>query len=68
VTIADIEDRIKSITESQRDGETAHIQEDNLYKAFIMYVASLPNLPHDLAIKAQWCLKTQVIDFPRWYA
>jgi hypothetical protein len=68
MTIEEIEARVKEIDRIKDDDEAAHGRENDLYMEFIEYVATLPDLPLDLAVKAQWCLKTQTIDFARWCA
>ena len=51
---------------AQKDPETAHILEDNLYKEFIEYVAN--GGTDNLVEKAKLILVSQELLTTRWYA
>jgi hypothetical protein len=62
--IKQIERWVEEIREIAHDCEAAHTLEDDLYEAFIEYVAS--NGAKDLKKKAKLILTTKQIDFPRY--
>lgn len=70
LSFEEINRRVAEIDARKADPETAHALEDDLYREFVEYVASLLDLNpyHSLAQKAQCILQTQSIEFPRWTA
>ena len=68
MTIEEIRARIEEIISLAGDDETQHSREDRLYLDFIRYVASLGDRVPPLAEQAAEILRTQELDFCRWYA
>ena len=67
MNLQEIEQRLKQISESSGDPESAHGLQDDLLWDFVMHVASQQrNL--SMAKKAKAVLKARDISFPRWYA
>ena len=66
MNLNDINKAVVEIEASKGNNEQAHIMEDNLREAFIRHVAETAG--GDLAEMARAVLKTDVIDFCRWYA
>jgi hypothetical protein len=58
--------RVANIRKIAGDDEAAHCSEDGLYFDFIKYVAE--SADEELAAMAKEILKTEDIDFARWYA
>jgi lipase chaperone LimK len=67
MTTEEIEKRLEQIKNMAGDDESAHGAEDDLYREFIAYVASLDSLP-SLSAKAKLILTTKDINFARWCA
>lgn len=67
MTIKEIKERVKRIMTADQtyDHESAHSQEDNLRKDFIIYVAKRKD---HLSKKAKLILKSNKDNFPRWCA
>lgn len=65
MTLKEIEDRIKEIRRCKGDDENQHMLEELLRRDFLRYIATLET---PLALKAQIILKTEKINFHRWYA
>lgn len=59
-------DEIAEIAKGKRDNEIAHMNEDNLYHAFIHHVATRGS--GGLQEMAKEVLKTRTIGFPRRYS
>ena len=57
---------VEQIERTRRDGEAAHSMEDGLRNEFIEFIAE--HGPEDLAEMAKEVLKTNEIEFSRWYA
>ena len=68
MTTQDIEARIAAIAERvrDRDNESAHALEDELYVAFIRHVAQTTSPP--LSDMARRVLDVHAMRFSRWYA
>ena len=66
MNLQEIEQRLKQISESSGDPESAHGLQDDLLWDFVMHVASLSNI--SLAKKAKAVLKARDISFPHWCA
>lgn len=67
MTTYDIESRLKALREiADEDFERAHIEEDNLYKDFILSIAMSGDAVW--ASKAARVLSAQEIEFSRYYA
>lgn len=66
MTINDIEKAIAKIKAAADDDEMAHVYEDELYAAFIGYVAGGGS--DNLSEKAKLVLSTEDISFSRWCA
>jgi hypothetical protein len=62
VSIQEIEQRVVEIQRERHDEERAHGLEDDLYREFIAYVATLES---PIAAKARLVLSTKQIQFPR---
>lgn len=68
MTTEEISKRLQLIRELKWDDEVAHSEEDELYRDFIGYVASLNGYLPDLAAKAKLVLESREIGFCRWCA
>lgn len=66
MTLEEIFAKVEYIREISDDNECAHAEEDELRENFIKYVATL-DIP-SLAEKAKAVLKTNELNFERWYA
>ena len=68
MTIQDIETKIAAIAERvrDRDNESAHALEDELYIAFIMHVFQYAQPP--LSDMARRVLQVHSMRYSRWYA
>ena len=70
--LTEVMTRVTKIEEAahENDDEGAHEQEDHLHRDFIRYVAERGSqeLAEDLAVMAREILRTDDIDFMRWYA
>ena len=65
MTEKEIYRRIKEITEKANHYEAAHVLEDALMIDFIKFIASERKQFSKLA---KLILRTELIDFPRWYS
>jgi len=68
MTIEKINERLQNIEAIKGDPEMAHVGQDELHQEFIAYVADLEAHLPELAAKAKLVLKTNEINFARWYA
>jgi hypothetical protein len=66
MNIQDIRNSVDGIKEMSFDDEAAHSREDDLYYAFIVYIAK--GVDVEYAEMAKEVLKTKQIDFARWCA
>jgi hypothetical protein len=66
VTLKECQDWVAKIGGMIADDENAHVEEDDLYLAILEYFAAVA--PPDLANLAKEALKTQKLEFDRWYA
>ncbi len=66
LSIDDIQTRVETIRDSADDPTVAHGMEDQLYLDFIHHVFRYG--PPSLREMAHEVLKTQEIDFARWFA
>jgi len=65
MTIDEVRERVDDIRHGAGDDETAHGMEDNLYIDVLEAIANGAGNPEKLAAEA---LKTQEIEFYRWYS
>jgi len=66
MTLEEIKDQITKIDSVKRDDEVAHSMEDDLYYAFVDYLAEYAIEPYKtLAIELR---KVRDIQFDRWHA
>ena len=75
MTLEEIRAKVREIKALQDNNQAAHVKEDKLYHAFIKEIAQQDEeeargyvFCADLAEKAREILKTDDIDFVRWYA
>lgn len=61
-----IKAKAKEIEARVKDPETAHVLKDELYHDFIQHVSK--HADGNLSAMAKEVLKTQKIQFPRWFA
>lgn len=66
MNLQDIQKRVQEIKDISGDDEVAHAMEDDLYVAFVKFVSE--NGSPELSEMAKEVLKTENIDFARWYA
>lgn len=65
MTTEEIQNRIEHIKEIAGDNEEAHVEQDNLMRDFIRYVATFES---PIATKAKLVLTVGDIEFERWFA
>ncbi|KLK98059.1 hypothetical protein XJ18_17675 [Bacillus pumilus] len=65
MTVDDVRERVENIRQVAFDDETAHGMEDDLYIDVLEAIATGADSPEKLAAEA---LKTQEIEFYRWYS
>ncbi len=66
INIEEVKATVKRIDSIKEDDEAAHIAEDELHVRFIEYVSETAGEP--LRSMAQEILKTNAMEFYRWYA
>lgn len=66
MTLEEIKRRLKKIKNSY-DDEVQHADEDTLYHDFVKYVSTYESSP-ELQEMAKEILKTEDMEFARWYA
>ncbi|QNH48712.1 MULTISPECIES: hypothetical protein [unclassified Bacillus (in: firmicutes)] len=65
MTVDDVQKRVEAIRQAAFDDETAHGMEDELYTEVLKAIANGADNPEKLAAEA---LKTEKIEFSRWYS
>lgn len=65
VTKDEVAERVREIARRTSDDESAHAAEDALHRAVLEAIATGTEDPAALAAEA---LRTQQLDFARWYA
>lgn len=65
MTVDEVKERVDDIRHEAVDDETAHGMEDDLYIDVLEAIANGADNPEKLAAEA---LKTQEIEFYRWYS
>lgn len=65
VTPDDVASRVARVRDLVDDAETAHIEEDRLYREVL---AAIANGAPDAQALADKALETQWVEFVRWYA
>nr|MDF9458028.1 hypothetical protein [Bacillus pumilus] len=65
MTVDEVKERVDDIRHGVSDDETAHGMEDDLYIDVLEAIANGADNPEKLAAEA---LKTQEIEFYRWYS
>ena len=71
MTIEDVRnsvEEIRDLADVKKDDELAHVQEDILYQDVLKNIASGELSLENAILFAQEALKTNKIDFSRWYA
>jgi len=65
MTVDDVRERVENIRQAAFDDEVAHGMEDELYAEVLKAIANGADSPEKLAAEA---LKTEKIEFSRWYS
>lgn len=65
MTVDDVRERVENIRQAAFDDEAAHGMEDELYAEVLKAIANGADNPEKLAAEA---LKTEKIEFSRWYS
>ena len=65
MNLREIRKRVKEVEEAEGNVE-AHIKEDKLYRDFVTYIAETGGNEEQKAM-ARAVLKTQALDYERWY-
>ena len=66
MNIKQVRERLKKIEEVKSDCESAHSYEDGMWRAVLQAIAN--GEAEDPAALARECLKSEDIDFERWFA
>jgi hypothetical protein len=66
VNLERVKMEVDEVSQMSADNEKAHALEDSLYHSFVTHVAI--HGPSDLSEMAREILRTEDMDFARWYA